>query len=88
VIEVKAVIGAGGARPIAIGELPPQAARWTLAQVYAHELTVDAAIEGSRQKALQALACDPMIRDFREAQRVFDAIVKGQGPRLRAFRRR
>ncbi len=86
VIEMKAVVGAGGARPIAIGELPPQAARWTLAQIYAHELTVDAAIEGSREKALQALACDPMILNFDEARKVFDAIVKDQGERLRVFR--
>ncbi len=86
VLELRAAIGPGGARPVAVGALPPQAARWTLAQIYAHELTVDAAIEGSRRKALMALACDPMIRDFAEARRVFDALVKAQGQRLKAFR--
>jgi len=86
VIETKAAVGIGGATPLVVGELPPQAARWTLAQIHAHELTVDAAVEGSRHKAIQALACDPMIRDFYEARKVFDAIVAGQGDRLKRFR--
>jgi len=87
-IELKAVIGSHGARPIHVGELPTAAARWSLAQIHAHELTVDAAVEGGREKALAALACDPMIVNFREVEPLFDALVKAQGPRLARFRRR
>jgi alpha-galactosidase len=86
VLELKAIVGPNGVRPVFVGDLPPQAARWSAAQIYAHELTVEAAVEGSRRKALMALACDPMIRDFAEARRVLDALVKAQGPRLKAFR--
>jgi len=86
VVEIKAMVGKGGARSVYIGAMPAQAARWSAAQTYAHELTVDAAVEQSRQKAIMALACDPMIRDFKEARAVFDAIVKTQGDRLKAFR--
>ncbi len=86
VLELKAVIGKGGARPIYAGELPAQAARWSLAQIYTNELMVDAAVEKSREKAIMAFACDPMIRDLKEAQKVFDAIVKAQGDRLKVFR--
>ena len=86
VIELRAEIGPNGTRPIVVGDMPIQAARWSLSQIYAHELSVDAAAEGSREKALMAMASDPMIRDFDEARRVFDAIVKAQGPRLKAFR--
>ena len=86
-VELKAVIGQHGARPVYVGDLPPQAARWTLAQIYAHELTIDAAAEGSRQKAIQALACDPMVRDFHEARDILDALVEAQGDRLAPFRR-
>jgi alpha-galactosidase/6-phospho-beta-glucosidase family protein len=85
-IEMRAEIGLNGTRPLVVGEMPIQAARWSLAQIYAHELSIAAAAEGSREKALMALASDPMIRDFDEARRVFDAIVKAQGPRLKAFR--
>ncbi len=88
VIELKAVISSRGATPLFVGDLPPQAARWTLAQVYAQELLVDAAIEGSREKALQALACDPMVLNFREPEPILDALIEAQGDRLARFRRR
>jgi len=86
VMEMKCIVGQHGARPAHVGELPAQAARWTLAQIYAHELMVDAAAEGSREKALQALACDPMVRDFREAKTILDALITAQGDRLSVFR--
>jgi len=88
ITEPKCIIGSHGARPIFVGELPPAAARWSLAQIYAHELTVDAAAEGSRDKAIAALACDPMIRDFREAVTLFDALVAAHGDWLKPFRKK
>ena len=88
VLELKAAVGSYGAKPLYVGELPPQAARWSLATIYTHELTVDAAIEGSRKKALMALACDPMILNFTEVEPLFDALIEAQGPRLARFRKR
>ena len=85
--RAEAMIGQAGARPIYVGDLPAQAARWSAAQLYAHELTVDAAVEGSREKAIMALACDPMIRDFHEASAVFDALIEAQEGRLDRFKR-
>ena len=88
VIELKAVVGQGGVRPIHMPELPPQLARWSVAQFYTHELTVDAAVEGSREKALMALASDAMTRDFAEPRRILDALVEAQDGRLDRFRAR
>jgi alpha-galactosidase/6-phospho-beta-glucosidase family protein len=88
VLELKAVVGAGGARPIYVGDLPPQCARWSLNHVFVHELVVDAAVEGSRAKALQAMACDAMTLNFHEVEPLFDALVEAQTPRLDRFRRR
>ncbi len=85
-IELKAVVGMQGAKPVFVGELPTVAARWTLAQIYAHELVVDAAIEGSREKAIQALASDPMIRDFKEAREVLDGMIVAQDGRLDRYK--
>jgi len=87
VLEMKCLIGQHGARPVHAMELPPFAARWTLAQIYANELIIEAAVEGSRAKAIAALACDPMIRDLQEAERVLDALVQAQGDRLAPFRK-
>jgi len=86
VIETNALVSKGGASALPGPDLPAQAARWSLAQLYAHELTISAAVEGSREKALMALASDPMMRDFDEAKNVFDAIVDGQNGRLDQFR--
>lgn len=86
VIELKCIVGQHGAHPVHVGELPPQAARWTLSQIYAHELMIEAAAEGSREKAIQALACDPMVRDFHEPAKILDALIAVQGDRLAAFR--
>lgn len=88
VVELKGVVGSYGARPLFVGDLPPQAARWSLATIYSQELMVDAAIERSREKALMGLACDPMMINFTEVEKVFDAIVKAQGDRLADFRKR
>ncbi len=85
-IELNAVIGQGGARSIAVGDMPPEAARWTLQHIYENELIIEAAIEGSRDKALKAMACDPMIRDFHEAVKVLDALVAAHGQRLKSFK--
>jgi len=86
VMEMKCIVGQHGARPVHVGELPAQAARWTVPQIYAHELMIEAAAEGSREKALQALACDPMVRDFGEAKTILNALVAAQGERLASFR--
>jgi alpha-galactosidase len=88
VLEMKCLIDSRGASPVRVGPLPPQLARWSLATIYAHELTVDAAAEGSREKALQALACDPMIVNFHEVEPLFDALVEAQADRLARFRKR
>ncbi len=86
-IELNAVIGQGGARAVTVGDMPPEAARWTLQHIYENELIIEAAVEGSRAKALKAMACDPMIRDFHEAVKVLDALVAAHGQRLRCFKR-
>lgn len=87
VMEMKCVVGQHGARPVQVGDLPAPAARWTLAQIYAHEIMIEAAAERSREKAIQALACDPMVVDFQEPERILDALVEAQGDRLAAFRK-
>ena len=86
VVEVQASIGPAETRPVHVGELPPAAARWTVARVYQHELLVDAAVSGDRKKALQALVSDEQIVSLDEAEKILDALVKAQGERLARFR--
>lgn len=84
-VELNAVIGQGGAHAVAVGELPAVAARWTLPHIYNNELIIEAAIEKSRKKAIQALANDHMVRDFHEAVGLFDALIATHGEQLKDF---
>jgi alpha-galactosidase len=58
-VEVPCQIGAGGARPRAIGALPPQLAALNRTFLNVVELTVRAALDGSREHVYQAALLDP-----------------------------
>jgi alpha-galactosidase len=58
-VEVPCEVGAGGARPRAVGALPPQLAALNRTFLNVVELTVRAALDGSRQHVYQAALLDP-----------------------------
>jgi alpha-galactosidase len=58
-VEVPAVVGADGARPRPIGPLPPQLAALNRTFLNVVELTVRAALDGSRDHVYQAALLDP-----------------------------
>jgi len=59
VVEVPAVVGAAGVTGLAVGPLPEAIAAVLTARGQQQELTVRAALSGSRAQAVQALALDP-----------------------------
>jgi alpha-galactosidase len=58
-VEVPAAVGAGGATPRPIGALPPQLAALNRTFLNVVELTVRAALDGSREHVYQAALLDP-----------------------------
>ena len=58
-VEVPCQVGASGARPQAIGALPPQLAALNRTFLNVVELTVRAALDGSREHVYQAALLDP-----------------------------
>jgi alpha-galactosidase len=58
-VEVPCQVGAAGARPVAVGALPPQLAALNRTFLNVVELTVLAALEGSRDHVYQAALLDP-----------------------------
>ncbi|MBP2637535.1 MAG: 6-phospho-beta-glucosidase [Firmicutes bacterium] len=61
VIETNCIIGKNGATPLTLGVLPPEIAG-LIQQVKAYEiLAVEAGVHGDRNKALQALANNPLV---------------------------
>ena len=58
-VEVPCLVGAGGPKPVAVGELPPQLAALNRTFLNVVELTVKAALEESRDHVYQAALLDP-----------------------------
>lgn len=58
-VEVPCRVGAGGAEPVPVGALPPQLAALNRTFLNVVELTVRAALDGSRDHVYQAALLDP-----------------------------
>ena len=58
-VEVPCLVGAGGAKPVVVGALPPQLAALNRTFLNVVELTVRAALEESRDHVYQAALLDP-----------------------------
>ena len=58
-VEVPCAVDSSGLRPLHVGELPPQLAALNRTFLNVGELTVSAALEGRRDRVLQAALLDP-----------------------------
>ena len=58
-VEVPCLVGPGGAKPVPVGVLPPQLAALNRTFLNVAELTVRAALDGSREHVYQAALLDP-----------------------------
>jgi 6-phospho-beta-glucosidase len=78
VVEVPCLVGAAGAVPVAAGDPPPHARALMGAIKDVERTTIEAALTGSRQLAVKALALHPLVQSTRTARRIFDAYVERQ----------
>jgi alpha-galactosidase len=85
VVEVPAVVGAAGITGLSVGPLPDAIAAVLTARAQQQEITVRAALTGSRELALQALALDPLVPDPATAAALLDDAVAAHGPSLERF---
>jgi 6-phospho-beta-glucosidase len=75
VVEVPCLVNANGAHPLHVGA-PPESVRVMLSQVKAYErATVAAALSGSRDTAIEALALNPLVNDKAMAIRLAEALL-------------
>ncbi len=58
-VEVPCLVGAGGAKPVPVGALPPQLTALNRTFLNVVELTVKAVLEESRDHVYQAALLDP-----------------------------
>lgn len=78
-VETVCSVGAAGARPLPVGEMP-LAFRGLVQAVKAHEsLVVQAAVTRRRDIALQALLAHPLVGDLDVAEPMLDDLLRGHG---------
>lgn len=85
VVEVPAVVGAAGITGLSVGPLPEGIAAVLSARAHQQELTVQAALTGSRAIAVQAMALDPLVPDTATAAAILDEAVLAHAPVLDRF---
>ena len=86
-VEVPVMIDRYGFHPVHIGPLPSGAAAITNLAAAVQDLTVEAALQGDRHLALQALALDPLTYtlDLDETERMLDEMLEASRPVLPRF---
>jgi alpha-galactosidase len=82
-VEVPIVADASGVRPMHIGAMPAAIADLLNMQSAPQRLSVLAAVKGSKEIALQALLCDPVINSYPAAVSLLDELWKTNMPYIR-----
>jgi alpha-galactosidase len=74
-VETPVVVDGAGIHPVHVGALPEPVTELLRRETTVAQLCVDAAVEGSRRKALECLLLDPIITDIETAQQVLEAYL-------------
>jgi len=83
VVECPATVDKNGIHGVKLGEIPSGLAGLMRNQATVQDLTVEAALTGSKQKALEALLADPVVDSASGAEKMLDEILQLQGEYLK-----
>ena len=72
VVEVPAVVGRAGPVPLAVGAVPAHAGAHVALMKEVERTAIDAALTGSRELAVKALALHPLVPSVSTARAIFD----------------
>lgn len=72
VVEVPCIVGRHGPVPVAVGEVPAHAASLISTMKDVERTTIEAALTGSEQLAIKALALHPLVPSVNTAREIFD----------------
>lgn len=75
-VETPVHVNGAGIHPVHVGALPAPVAELCRRELMVAQLSVDAAVEGNYEKALQCLLLDPVIRDMETARNILDDYLK------------
>jgi alpha-galactosidase len=82
-VEVPVVADAAGIHPVSLGPLPDAIGKLMAVQVNVQQLAVEAAMQGSRELALQALLIDPVVNSEDAARGLLDELWEINRPYIR-----
>jgi alpha-galactosidase len=85
VLEVPAIVGPLGIRGICLGDVPHGIAVMLSSRIYQQHLTVEAAMSGDRQLALQAMLLDPLVPSLEIAEPMLDELLEAHSDYLPQF---
>jgi alpha-galactosidase len=86
VVEVPGIVDENGVHGVKLGALPKGIAGLMRIEAAVQDLTVEAALAGSREMALQALLVDPVVDSVARAEALLDTMLERQEPYLRYIR--
>lgn len=84
-VETPVHVNGAGIHPVHVGPLPDPIAELCRRELTVAQLCVDAAVEGSREKALQCLLLDPVITDAETAESILDDYLQTYKEHLPQF---
>ena len=76
IVEVPAIVDGAGIYGLCMGNLPKPIAALCSLQITIQEIAVEAAVEGSRKKALQALLIDPVVDNVDAAKKALNEMIE------------
>ncbi len=82
-VEVPVVADIAGIHPVSLGPLPDPVAKLMTVQVNVQQLAVEAAVNASKELALQALLIDPVVNSAAAARSLLDELWEINRPYIR-----
>ncbi|MDE1936812.1 alpha-glucosidase/alpha-galactosidase [Bradyrhizobium sp.] len=82
-VEVPVVADSTGIHPVSLGPLPDPVAKLMSVQVNVQQLSVDAAVNASKELALEALLIDPVVNSAASARGLLDELWEINRPYIR-----
>jgi 6-phospho-beta-glucosidase len=87
IVESPAVVGAFGAQPVAVGDIPETVLPMTEMLARTRKLAVDAALTGDKDRLLAALMSDPLVDSITKARPMMEEMLAAQAQWLPQFAR-
>ena len=76
IVETPGLVSGAGIQPLTVGALPEPMAELCRRELAVVRLSVDAAVHGDREAALQCLLLDPVITDLDVARQILEAYLQ------------